>query len=91
MIENMEGLTVSNPRIIKTLKGPRGNSAICCGYKQNTNIVLGSLSGSIYRIDAEPSTSIVTMEESTNNIYSKIYDMTPAPSDFYFLTSKSYL
>ena len=47
MIENMEGLTVSNPRIIKTLKGPRGNSAICCGYKQNTNIVLGSLSGSI--------------------------------------------
>ena len=89
MIENMEGLTVSNPRIIKTLKGPRGNSAICCGYKQNTNIVLGSLSGSIYRIDAEPSTSIVTMEESTNNIYSKIYDMTPAPSDFYFLTSNA--
>ena len=89
MIENMEGLTVSNPRIIKTLKGPRGNSAICCGYKQNTNIVLGSLSGSIYRIDAEPSTSIVTMEESTNNIYSKIHDMTPAPSDFYFLTSNA--
>ena len=89
MIENMEGLTVSNPRIIKTLKGPRGNSAICCGYKQNTNIVLGSLSGSIYRIDAEPSTSIVTIEESTNNIYSKIYDMTPAPSDFYFLTSNA--
>lgn len=89
MIENKEGLTVSNPRIIKTLKGPRGNSAICCGYKQNTNIVLGSLSGSIYRIDAEPSTSIVTMEESTNNIYSKIHDMTPAPSDFYFLTSNA--
>lgn len=89
MIENMEGLTVSNPRIIKTLKGPRGNSAICCGYKQNTNIVLGSLSGSIYRIDAEPATSIVTMEESTNNIYSKIHDMTPAPSDFYFLTSNA--
>lgn len=89
MIENMEGLTVSNPRIIKTLKGPRGNSAICCGYKQNTNIILGSLSGSIYRIDAEPATSIVTMEESTNNIYSKIHDMTPAPSDFYFLTSNA--
>lgn len=89
MIENMEGLTVSNPRIIKTMKGPRGNSAICCGYKQNTNIVLGSLSGSIYRIDSEPSTSILTMEESTNNIYSKIHDMTPAPSDFYFLTSNA--
>ena len=66
----MERLTVPNHHIIKTCKGPRRNPSICGGYKQNTNIVLGSLSGSIYRIDAEPSTSIVTMEESTNNIYS---------------------
>ncbi len=89
MLENLSGQKVSNPRNVKTLKGPRGNASIATGLKQDTNIVLGSRSGSIYKIDTDPSLSTIQMEEITENIYSKIYDMTPAEEDFYFLTEKA--
>lgn len=89
MLENLPGQKVSNPRNVKTLKGPRGNASISTGLKQNTNIVLGSRSGSIYKIDTDPSLSTIQMEEITENTYSKIFDMTPADEDFYFLTEKA--
>ena len=89
MLENLENQKVSNPRIIKTLKGPRGNASISTGIKQNTEIVLGSRSGSIYKIDTDPSITTSNMNEITENTYSKILDMTPATKDFYFLTEKA--
>ena len=37
MLENLENLTVSNPRIVKTLKGPRSSNAINIGIKNVTS------------------------------------------------------
>lgn len=89
MLENLSGQKVSNPRNVKTLKGPRGNASIATGLKQDTNIVLGSRAGAIYKIDTDPSLTTLQMEEITENTYSKIFDMTPADEDFYFLTEKA--
>ena len=36
MLENMDGGKVSNPRIVKSFRGPRGNAAINSGIKNYT-------------------------------------------------------
>jgi len=89
MLETIEGNQISNPRIVKTFKGPRNEAVIVKGCKINENILLGGRNGSIYRVDAEPSSTSYNMEEITDNIYSKIYDITSEESDFYFLTSNA--
>lgn len=89
MLENMDNQTVSNPRIVKTLKGPRGENAIYTGIKQFGQICLGSRSGEIYKFDTDASTTTQNISPITENSYSKIYGMCPADKDFYFLTSKS--
>ena len=89
MLENLDGQKVSNPRLVKSFRGPRGNAAINTGIKNYTEILLGSKSGSVYKIDTDPSLSTTNMTEITENTYSKIYDMCKAPSDFYFLTDKA--
>ena len=89
MLENMDGGKVSNPRTIKSFRGPRGNSAINSGVKNYTEILLGSKTGSVYKIDTDPSITTTNMTEITQNTYSKINDMCQAPTDFYFLTDKA--
>lgn len=89
MLENLDNQTVSNPRIVKTLKGPRGENAICTGIKQFGEICLGSRSGEIYKFESDASTISQNISPVTDNSYSKIYGMCPADKDFYFLTSKS--
>ena len=89
MLENMEGGKVSNPRIVKSFRGPRGSAAINNGVKNYTEILLGSKSGSVYKVDTDPSITTSSMTEITQNTYSKIYDMCQAPTDFYFLTDKA--
>lgn len=89
MIENLDNNTVSNPRIIKTMKGPRGSAAICTAKKDSLNVYFGSKSGSVYKTEAEPTITTETLSELTQNIYAKILDMTPAESDFYFLTDNA--
>lgn len=89
MIESKEDKTVSNPRIIKSYRGPRGNSAISTAAKDTLNLYLGSRSGSIYVSEIEPSITTESMSELTQDIYSRINDMAPAESDFYFLTTNS--
>jgi len=94
MLENMESETetgaknlyVSNPRIVKTLKGPRGSAAINCAYKKYNDIFLGSKNGSVYKTDAEATSTTYNMEEISSDKYAKIYDMCPSSSNFYFLT-----
>jgi hypothetical protein len=95
MLENLETKdeesgkvtrSVSNPRLVKTLHGPRGSGAINCGYKKYNDIFLGSKSGSIYRLDAEATSTTYNMEEITSSKYSKVYDICAAPEDFYFLS-----
>lgn len=89
MLENnSETLTVSNPRIVKTLKGPRGNAAICYAAKDFTNFYFGSLSGEVYIADTDPTVTTENMAEITENIYSQILDIDGVDSDFYFLTDK---
>ena len=87
MIESLDDSTVSNPRIVKTLKGPRGTAAITAAIKDATNIYLGGKNGAIYKTEAEPTITTTNLTELTENTYSKIYGMAPAETDFYFLTS----
>lgn len=91
MLENLENQKVSNPRLVKTIKSSRGNDTIITGRKVNSSIILGSRNGEIYKFDTEPSIYGFSMKEAkiTENTYSKIYDMTPASEDFYFLTEKA--
>ena len=89
MLENLDGGKVSNPRVVKSFRGPRGNAAINSGIKNYTEILLGSKSGAVYKIDTDPSITTTNMTEITQNTYSKIYDMCEAPTDFYFLTEKA--
>lgn len=94
MLENMESVSetgvknlyVSNPRIVKTMKGPRGSAAVNCGFKKYNDIFLGGKNGSVYKIDAEATSTTYTMDEISSNKYAKIYDICPADSNFYFLT-----
>lgn len=89
MLEAQENMTLSNPRIIKTLKGPRGNDSIKAGIKHYSEIVLGGGNGAVYKIDDDPSITVNQMTEISNREYSKIYSMTPYEKDFLFLTDKS--
>ena len=89
MIESKEGNLVSNPRLVKTLKGPRGSAVITTAIKDATNIYFGGRNGSVYQTEAEATITSGIMTELTENTYSKIYGMAPAETDFYFLTSNS--
>ncbi len=89
MLENLDGQKVSNPRLVKSFRGPRGNAAINTGIKNYTEILLGSKTGAVYKIDTDPSLTTTNLPEITENTYAKIYDMCQAPSDFYFLTDKA--
>ena len=82
--ENNQGMTP--PRIIKTMKGPRGNERIVCGTKMDNSIMLGSKSGAVYKMSAQPETEIEQIPLLTENTYDKILDMCPYGEDFYFLT-----
>jgi len=87
MIESdPETLALSNPRIVKTLKGPRGSNAICTGSKDFLNFYFGSLTGSVYLSETDPTITTENISEITENIYSKIYDIEAVDSDYYFIT-----
>lgn len=89
MIESLEDGKVSNPRIIKTFRGPRGNNAINTGKKDTLNFYFGTRSGAIYKTEVEPSITTENLSPLTQNIYAKINDISPAEKDFYFLTENS--
>lgn len=89
MLENIENKTVSSPRIVKTFKGPRGHEIIICGSKVGKDILLGSHSGDLYRINSQPETEVQNLLALTDNSYDKILDMCPIGEDFYFLTRNS--
>ncbi|NLC92977.1 MAG: WD40 repeat domain-containing protein [Treponema sp.] len=90
MLENMENKSVSNPRIIKSFKGPRGQNSICSGTKNFTNIFLGSRNGTIYKADTEASITTTNLQEITKKAYSKIYDIASNDkNEFYFINDNS--
>ena len=89
MLECRDDNQVSNPRLVKTLKGPRGSAIITAAIKDTANIYFGGKNGSVYQTEAEPTITSSNMKELTENTYSKIYGMAPAETDFYFLTTNS--
>lgn len=89
MIENMDNKSVSNPRIIKSYRGPRGDASIRLGKKINSNIILGNANGSIYRTTSISSTDTENLTEITRDIYTKINDAEPHEDDFLFLTNNA--
>ena len=89
MLESIDTQKVSNPRIVKTMKGPRGAAEIISGVKNGNEILLTSKNGTLYKIDADPSITTSTMTAMTENTYSKIYDICASESDFYFLTQNA--
>lgn len=89
MLESLDDNKVSNPRLVKSLKGPRGTGAITAAIKDAANIYFGAKSGSVYKSEVEATITTNTMVEMTENTYSKIYGMSPADSDFYFLTTNA--
>ncbi len=89
MLESKEGNAVSNPRIVKAIKGPRGSAIITTAIKDATNVYFGGKNGSIYKTEAEATINTTTLSELTENTYSKIYGMSPAETDFYFLTTNA--
>ncbi len=89
MIESQEENKVSNPRLVKSLKGPRGSAVVTAAVKDATSIYFGGKNGSVYKSEVEATITTNTMVEMTENIYSKIYGMAPAENDFYFLTTNA--
>lgn len=89
MIESKEGNQVSNPRLVKTLKGPRGSAIVTAARKDAINIYFGGKNGSVYKSEVEATITTNTMMEMTDNIYSKIYGIAPAQNDFFFLTTNA--
>ena len=89
MLESKEGNQVSNPRLVKSLKGPRGSAIITSATKDATNIYFGGKNGSVYKSEVEATITTNTMYEMTDNTYSKINGMAPSENDFYFLTSNA--
>ena len=89
MLESKEGNLVSNPRLVKSMKGPRGSAIITSAVKDATNIYFGGKNGAVYKTEAEATINTTNLTELTENTYSKIYDMAPSESDFYFLTTNA--
>lgn len=89
MLESKEGNLVSNPRLVKSMKGPRGSAIITTAVKDATNIYFGGKNGAVYQTEAEATINTTNLRELTENTYSKIYDMAPSESDFYFLTTNA--
>ena len=89
MLESKEGNLVSNPRLVKSMKGPRGSAIITTAVKDATNIYFGGKNGAVYKTEAETTINTTNLTELTENTYSKIYDMAPSESDFYFLTTNA--
>ena len=89
MLESKEGNLVSNPRLVKSMKGPRGSAIITSAVKDATSIYFGGKNGAVYQTEAEATINTTNLTELSENTYSKIYDMAPSESDFYFLTTNA--
>ena len=89
MLESQDDNKVSNPRLVKSLKGPRGSAVVTAASKDATSLYFGAKNGNVYKSEVEATITTNTMVELTENTYSKINGMAPSDSDFYFLTTNS--
>ena len=91
MIERIDNNTLSNQRIVKGLKGPRGEGQIVSGTKYGPEIIFGSGNGNIYKATAIASNETETMNLISENIYDRIYDIKENGENFFFLTKNAVL
>ncbi|MCQ2574101.1 MAG: hypothetical protein MJ182_09410 [Treponema sp.] len=91
MIERINNSTLSNPRLVKGIRGPRGEGQLCVGKKQGPELFLGSRNGNLYKATSLASSETETLEPITENIYAKIYDIDQTNDEFYFLSKDSVL
>lgn len=87
--QNIDNKSLTSPQIIKNMKGPRGREIISSGIKNKSEILLGSKSGDLFKIDTNAQTEVQILSPITENFYDKILDMSPYNDDFYFLAKNS--
>lgn len=87
VIEKIDNKTLSQPKVLKTFKGPRGKTAITTGKKLGYRIILGGKDGAIYINNIDMSETPIILNSFSQNNYDMILDMAPYNSDFYFLTA----
>lgn len=89
MIESKDSTSVSNPRTIKSLRGPRGEGQISVGTKNAQYAYLGSKNGALYKTEIDSTITTETLVELTEDTYSKINGIAAGEADFFFLTKDS--
>jgi WD40 repeat protein len=89
MLEVQDDMKISNPRLVKSFRGPRGEAAICVGTKHFGDLYLGARNGAIYRADTEATSTPQSFVQITENKYKKIYDIDECLKDFFFLTDEN--
>ncbi len=90
--QNIDGKNLTSPILIKNLKGPRGKEIITHGIKSNSEVMLASRSGDLYKISISPEEETQNLTPDfliTENSFDKILDMCPINENFYFLTKNS--
>ena len=90
--QNIDGKSLTSPVLIKNLKGPRGKEIITHGIKSNSEVMLASYSGDLYKISVSPENETQNLTPDfliTENSFDKILDMCPINENFYFLTKAS--
>ena len=85
MLEVQDDMKVSNPRLVKTFRGPRGDAAICVGTKHFGELYLGARNGALYKGNTEATSTPQNFDQITDNKYKKIYDIDECLKDFFFL------
>ena len=76
-----------NPVIVKTIY-TEGRSEISALTKSNSDILALCENGTIQKTNVEPNLTISKMENISQVVYSKIYDIAVMNENFYFLTDK---
>lgn len=76
-----------NPVIVKTIY-TEGRSEISALTKNNSDILALCENGTIQKTNVEPNLTISKMENISQVVYSKIYDIAVMNENFYFLTDK---
>ena len=85
MLEVQDDMKISNPRLVKTFRGPRGDAAICVGTKHFGELYLGARNGALYKENTEATSTPQNFVQITENKYKKIYDIDECLKDFFFL------
>ncbi len=85
MLEVQDDMKISNPRLVKSFRGPRGDASICVGVKHFGELYLGARNGAVYKADTEPTSTAQNFVQITENKYKKIYDIDECLKDFFFL------